>query len=167
MKVLIAIDSSECSEFALDSIAKRSWPEDTQFRVITVVEPAYIQAPLNGIYAEPMIAAQIEFEKYCRERINDKVTTLKTALPDHQISGDVLLGPTAECIIDDAKKWNTDLLVVGSHGRTGLNRFFLGSVAERVASHSPCSIEIVKQKVASSKSKPVEATETTAVGGKL
>jgi len=47
-------------------------------------------------------------------------------------------------IIDDAKKWGADLIVVGSHGRTGLDRFLLGSVSEAVARHAACSVEIVR-----------------------
>ena len=166
MKVLIAIDSSECSEFALTSVTEHSWPKDAQFRIITVVEPACVQAPFSGVYADPMIVAQLEFEKYCHERITDKITKMKKAFPDHQISGDSLLGPPAETIIEEAKRWNADLLIVGSHGRRGISRFFLGSVAERVASHAPCSVEIVKQKLFLDKAPPAEANEPQAGGRK-
>ena len=49
-------------------------------------------------------------------------------------------------IIDEAKKWNADLIVVGSHGRTGLTRLLLGSVAQAIVVHGPCSIEVVREK---------------------
>ena len=47
-------------------------------------------------------------------------------------------------ILDVAAEWQADLIVLGSHGRKGLSRFMLGSVAESVARHSPCSVLIVR-----------------------
>jgi nucleotide-binding universal stress UspA family protein len=47
-------------------------------------------------------------------------------------------------IIDLANEWRADLIVVGSHGRKGLDRFLLGSVSEAVARHAHCSVEIVR-----------------------
>ena len=49
-----------------------------------------------------------------------------------------------ERIIDSAAEWRADLIVVGSHGRSGIPRFLLGSVAEFVARHAKCSVEIVR-----------------------
>jgi nucleotide-binding universal stress UspA family protein len=167
MRVLIAIDSSECSAFALNSVIERSWTKDAEFRIITVVEPAYIQAPFGGSYVEPMIELQIEFEKYCHEMIKEKVAQLKEALPDRQVTGKTLEGIVAASILDEAKAWNADLIIVGSHGRKGVNKFFLGSVAERVACHAQCSVEIVKQKTHPEKSKQADAQEVAAVGGKV
>lgn len=53
-------------------------------------------------------------------------------------------GDPASVILDAAEQLKVDLIVVGSHGRTGLARFFLGSVSSRVASHAPCSVLIIK-----------------------
>jgi nucleotide-binding universal stress UspA family protein len=47
-------------------------------------------------------------------------------------------------IIDDAKEWNADLVVVGSHGRRGLTRVLLGSVSEGVAMNAHCSVEVIR-----------------------
>jgi universal stress protein A len=47
-------------------------------------------------------------------------------------------------IIDQATQWNAELIVVGSHGRKGVSRFLMGSVAEALSRHAPCSIEIVR-----------------------
>ena len=51
-----------------------------------------------------------------------------------------------EAILDEASRWNADLIVVGSHGRGGIDRFLLGSVSEAVALHATCSVEIIRQK---------------------
>jgi nucleotide-binding universal stress UspA family protein len=50
-------------------------------------------------------------------------------------------------IVEAAREWPADLIVIGSHGRKGLDRLFIGSVAESVARHAPCSVEIVRMPV--------------------
>jgi nucleotide-binding universal stress UspA family protein len=50
-----------------------------------------------------------------------------------------------ELILKEAADWGADLIVLGSHGRRGFSRFLLGSVSEAVASHAPCSVEVIRQ----------------------
>jgi nucleotide-binding universal stress UspA family protein len=49
-------------------------------------------------------------------------------------------------ILDEAERWDADLIVLGSHGYNGWQRFLLGSVSHAVATHAHCSVEIVRQK---------------------
>ena len=56
---------------------------------------------------------------------------------------DVREGDAKEMILAAAGEWRPDVIVIGSHGRTGLDRFFIGSVAEHVMRHAACSVEIV------------------------
>ncbi len=53
-----------------------------------------------------------------------------------------------QIILSDADEWGADLIVCGSHGRRGVNRFLLGSVSEAVATHAKCSVEIIRPKPA-------------------
>ena len=55
-------------------------------------------------------------------------------------------GPARDVILDEAKAWDADLIVLGSHGYKGWQRFLLGSVSQAVATHAHCSVEIVRQK---------------------
>jgi nucleotide-binding universal stress UspA family protein len=55
-------------------------------------------------------------------------------------------GDARSVIIDEAKEWEADLIVVGSHGYTGLKRLLIGSVAQSVVHHAPCSVEVVRSK---------------------
>lgn len=57
---------------------------------------------------------------------------------------EVKLGNPKAKIIDTAVEWHADLIVLGSHGRTGLERFLTGSVADAVARHAHCSVELVR-----------------------
>jgi len=63
----------------------------------------------------------------------------------------VLSGNPKEVILEEAKDWNADLIVVGSHGRRGLKRFLLGSVAEAVAMNAHCSVVVVRGPVRASR----------------
>ena len=56
----------------------------------------------------------------------------------------VVEGDPRTALIDGASQWHADLIMVGSHGRTGLNRLLMGSVSDAVASHAPCSVQIVR-----------------------
>ena len=147
MKVLIAIDNSECSHKALEAVAERSWTDDTEFKIVSVLEPVFVKYPFAGYYSASSAEAEVEFAKFCQKMIAEKVAQLQAVHPHNKVTGEMLEGVVAVMIIDEATKWNADLLVVGSHGRSGVERFFLGSVAERVASHASCSVEIIKQKV--------------------
>ena len=49
-------------------------------------------------------------------------------------------------IIDEAEEWGADLIVVGSHGRTGIKRWLLGSVAQSIVSQAPCSVYVVRER---------------------
>jgi len=62
-------------------------------------------------------------------------------------TGEVLSGYPKAKIVDEAKKWGADLVVVGSHGRRGVERILLGSVSEAVALHADCSVEVIRSSV--------------------
>jgi nucleotide-binding universal stress UspA family protein len=63
-----------------------------------------------------------------------------------QTSTIVREGDPRHAILDVAAEWDPDLIVLGSHGRKGLDRFLLGSVSESVVRHAPCSVEVVRAK---------------------
>jgi nucleotide-binding universal stress UspA family protein len=151
MKVLVAIDNSECSSAAVNAVADRSWPTATTFEVITVVEPLAAQYCFAGARSlDSMIEVERQILDYSQTVVDGKVKQLAAIFGKGRVSGQVIEGSVADTIIDHARESHADLIVVGSHGRRGIQKFLLGSVAGRVASQAPCSIEIVKEKVAHS-----------------
>jgi nucleotide-binding universal stress UspA family protein len=145
MKILLAIDDSAYSAAAVKEVAKRPWPRGTTVRVLTVVEPfpAVAMEPWYG--ARENLDLIDEAEKNKGRDLTKKATeTLKKNSVRAQPTirqGD----PRAE-IVDEAKEWKADLIVMGSHGYTGIQRWLLGSVASSVVTHAPCSVEIVRSK---------------------
>ena len=91
----------------------------------------------------PRYAPELEAEnKLARELVERAVSELRTA--GFKAQGRVEFGDVREGIIGYASEWHADLIVVGSHGERGIQRFLLGSVSEFVARHAKCSVEIVR-----------------------
>jgi nucleotide-binding universal stress UspA family protein len=148
MKVILAIDDSDCSDVAFQSINDGYWPEGTKLTIVTVIEPFSLQYAVSGAYyVEAVAEAQRDYSDYCHQFINGKVEQLKSRFASCQIEGKVLEGDIASSIIKEAEDQDADLIILGSHGRRGFQKFLLGSVAEKVVSHAPCSVQIAKQKL--------------------
>jgi len=137
MKVLLATDSSECSQIALASVLEMKWADDTEFKVITVVSLFEPFAMVDEIQDSEVLLAN----KY----VATVVTDVKTALPQTKVSGEALVGHTAYTIIEAATQFDANLIVLGSHGRRGLSRFLLGSVSRGVLLSAPCAVRIVRR----------------------
>jgi nucleotide-binding universal stress UspA family protein len=84
-----------------------------------------------------MTKVATELTTRAAEKLEGKGFTVKTMVRD---------GDPRSVIVDEAANWSADLIVLGSHGYTGIKRFLLGSVALSVVSHAPCSVEVVRRK---------------------
>ena len=140
MKILLAVDESKFSEEALKTVAGQFPPQGTEVRVLHVLQPITLTAPpqMAAGYA-PELAAQ---EKQARELVERAAQTLRAA--GFKVEAAVEKGDIREKIIDVAAAWPAGLIVIGSHGRRGVQRFLLGSVAEFVVRHAPCSVQVVR-----------------------
>jgi nucleotide-binding universal stress UspA family protein len=151
MKILVATDDSDCSLEALHSVAKRPWPEGSVFKVLSVEELIVLDGqiagyPLASVYPQSLLE---ELTTQARDRATSAVKTAREileragmkVLEDHTMP----LGEPRAVILDTAKAWGADLIVMGSHGRRGMDRFLLGSVSEAVAIHAQCSVEVIRK----------------------
>jgi nucleotide-binding universal stress UspA family protein len=144
MRVLLAIDGSAVSDHAIDAVARRPWPASTTVRVLSVIQPyappatevVLAAATINDIRAQQAEAAD-RLTKAAGERLAASGLTVETAVSE---------GDARTAIVDAADDWKADLIVVGSHGRTGLKRLVLGSVAQSVVAHAHCSVEVVRRR---------------------
>jgi len=143
MKILVAIDDSEFSKAAVQSVVTRTWPPGTEVRTLHVVEPPSL------LLGREMTGYDPEFEtvwKALRDQAKVLVTKANDVLRKSGLNATTVLieGDPKSQIIDVAKEWPADLIVLGSHGRKGLSRFLMGSVSEAVVRHAHCSVEIVR-----------------------
>lgn len=142
MRVLVATDGSNCSYMAIESVCRRPWPDDTEFLVFSVADSPYLE---YGLYPPP--EGIIENVRRDLERVvNNAVETIQKQFPALSVKGRVEEGSVRYIIAEVARQWNADLIVIGSHGRRGLGKLLLGSIAEGVLHLSPCSVEIVREK---------------------
>ena len=147
MRILIAIDDSSCSLFAFNSVLQRSWPAGTEFKVLSMVEPLISHYDFASVYPiESMLKAEHQRLEHAKQIVAERVTKLKSVAGADCVFGCVIEGPVPEGIVQKASEWGADLIIVGSHGRKGIKKFMLGSVAEKVVVSSPCSVEVVKDK---------------------
>jgi nucleotide-binding universal stress UspA family protein len=77
------------------------------------------------------------------EQAEAELDAFLAAIPAVTVQGTVRVGSPAHVILDVAREWDADLVVLGTHGRRGLPRFFLGSVAETVLRKAPCSALVI------------------------
>jgi len=147
MKVLLATDGSEYSVAAAHSIAARPWPDGTEVRIISVVE--YELPAIDPWYASTDVIQQINRE---RTQTADEAVAVCSQIVEGgklKIRKEVASGSIKSAILDTAEDWDADLIVVGSHGRRGITRLLMGSVAESVAIGAHCSVEVVRKPRAS------------------
>ncbi len=143
MKILIAIDDSDFSKAALQSVIARPWPPATDVKVLHVVEPPSL------LMGREMGGYDPEFEvvwKALREQAKDLVVKAAEKLRGAKlnVSTELVEGDPKSQIIDIVNEWHADMIVLGSHGRTGFGRFLMGSVSQDVLCHAHCSVEIVR-----------------------
>jgi nucleotide-binding universal stress UspA family protein len=136
MRLLLAVDDSKFSEAATQAVIAQYQPEGTEVKVLNVVDLA-IPIPTSDA-----AGFRQESLKHGQELVQRTERLLSNAGYKTQTAVDE--GDPKSKIIDQATQWNAELIVVGSHGRKGVDRFLMGSVAEGVVRHAHCSVEIVR-----------------------
>jgi len=142
-KILVATDGSEFSTTALKFVAEQPWPAGTEVKIISVPE----FAAWMGDFPSFPVGQVEELNKSALDAAKAAVTLGEELLSKRgwEVTTDLVIpddGP-AKTILEEAEKWKADLLVVGSHGRRGFDRFTMGSVSESVAIHAHCSVQVV------------------------
>ena len=146
MKILVAVDGSSCSDHAVEEVGLRPWPKGTEIKIINAFEMPLPATPegwaLPANYFKDLDAA---VRQQSESIVKKAVTSLKKQIAENiTVEGDCIPGSPRSVILDEAKSWNADLIVVGSHGYRAWERFLLGSVSQSVVSHAKCSVEVVR-----------------------
>ena len=140
MKILIGLDDSKFSGDVIRSVVGQFRIENTEVLVIHVLQPVEPVAPPEMAQG---YAPELEDQKEPAHALVDRAAgELRAA--GFKTHTAVEVGDVRESILDAAVKWDADLVVVGSHGHSGIQSVLLGSVAESVARRAKCSVEIVR-----------------------
>jgi nucleotide-binding universal stress UspA family protein len=146
MKILIAVDGSECSDAAINEILHRPWPPKTEVRAITAFEVP-VMVGIEPWAASPNYFEQLEkaVRTGARATVDQALEKLKPIANEMlTISGAAIEGAPGQAIVEEAERWGADLIVMGSRGLGTWNRLLLGSVSSNVVHHAKCSVEIVR-----------------------
>src|SRR5262245_35674122 len=118
MKILIGVDDSSFSKIAVDEVARRPWEPGTKVKIVSVIETPYDTTWQEAGMENPY--------KVARASVDRATEMLRRGGNDFEIIGQIVEGSPKQVILDEAEEWGADLIVVGSHGRRGLDRFLLG-----------------------------------------
>ncbi len=129
-KVLIAYDGSECADAAVEDLRRAGLPEKVHAVVLAVIE--------NKCLEEPLAIGRLEF------LAQHACARIRSLTPGWSVEHLVSFGSAARVIIEKADEWLSDLIIVGSHGNTGVRRAFLGSVSQRLAREAHCSVRVAR-----------------------
>jgi len=139
-KILVATDFSAGAERALDTALALAAPAKGEVHVVHALE---IPLPMFEPYA---VALPPELIGSARKTAQEKLAAAGERVHARGLTGTTYLGeaPASLCVTERAQAIGADLVVIGTHGHTGLKRFLLGSVAERTVKESPVSVLTVK-----------------------
>ena len=141
-KILSAVDGSEVSERALDEALKLATYNHAAVCLAHAVDttvPAVGDAYVNlDEYRESFLELGRDVIKHAADRARTAGIEPETALLE------VDTNQLSAAIIGEAIRWGADLIVLGTHGRSGLSRFLVGSVAEGVVRHTPVPVLLVR-----------------------
>lgn len=140
-KILCPVDFSEGSDHALRYAMAFASAYDATLKLLHVVELPFL--PSYSTAGVPDMSLPVDqIQEDCENRLNKLVEEQK---PIHEdIDSSTVVGAPFVEIIREAGEGDFDLLVVGTHGRTGIKHMLIGSVAEKVVRKAPCPVLTVK-----------------------
>ena len=167
MRLLIGYDGSESADAALDDLRKAGLPRDVEALVVSIGEvimpPASISAEVVGRPVTSLVVTEalgraearavqaLEETKALATRAGERV---RSYFPHWKVQTEGLAGWPSTELIKKADEWKPDLVVVGSHGRSTLGRFILGSVSKKMVTDSRHSVRVARGAVDRNESKP-------------
>ena len=148
MRILLAVDGSSFSDAAVNEVASRPWPPASEVKVVTAFQVPLVPTPEVWAISDEYFP---ELERIAREQaqsvVDAAVSRLATSLDKSlTVTGEVLVGLPREAILEEAERWQADLIVMGSHGYGAWRGFLLGSVSRTVVTQAKCSVEVVHRR---------------------
>ena len=130
--ILVAVDGSSTSNFALQEAAKLSMVLKAQLRIVTVVETVMLTGEAEYVDFNDVRKAAINYGheamNKAKQAAKEAGVEAETKLIEIKRAGDRV----TDMIAQEADAWPADLIVISTHGRRGFNHLLMGSVAEGV-----------------------------------
>jgi nucleotide-binding universal stress UspA family protein len=148
-RIMVALDGSAHSELTVTWLGARNWANGTEFQFVSILPPLSNEVA-SGSVADAMseLASHGDLESQIMSEIDNLIYSFAPNLRNYEyaISPEAANGAAANQLVELAEEWRADLLVLGSHGHSGLGKVLIGSISLAVASHAGCSVLIVKER---------------------
>ncbi len=146
-KVLLGVDGSTCSEDAANWLLRLPLPAESTVRLVTVIPPMDDIVRASRMVPLPLAEDPVGLDQRLRDEAQQRLESLAAPFEQtgRKVDAEVRGGHGALGLLEAAEEWGADLIVVGAHGLSAIDRFLLGSVSEHVLRHAPCSVLVVKQ----------------------
>jgi nucleotide-binding universal stress UspA family protein len=143
-RILVPIDGSSTSTQGLDEAIKLAKLTGASLRLIHVVDPLTFATgiELYGAYAGDVIPLMKEAGEKILEQARTLVAT--SGVKVDTLLFDSLATRVSDTVVEQAKAWDADLIVIGTHGRRGVKRLMLGSDAEQIVRMAPVPVLLVR-----------------------
>lgn len=150
MRVLFATDGSRSADRARDLLARLPWPDGTRFNVVCALEPRgeLFAAPWMAPSPPELDSVESELLRHADVTLEDAERTLER--PGRDLERLTLRGRPGSAIVEEARAWKADLVVLGNRGHGPIASMVLGSVSAEVVDHAPCPVLVVREDAISS-----------------
>ncbi len=142
--ILVPVDGSPTSNLGLDEAVKLAKLTGARIRLIHVIDQLFYAGGMAGFGAMTVDLIPLLREsgqkllQTCRIRIEATGVPVDTALFDSSA------GRVCDLVVTEATNWHADLIVIGTHGRRGVGRVFMGSDAEQIVRHATTPVLLVR-----------------------
>jgi nucleotide-binding universal stress UspA family protein len=144
VRILFATDGSRSADRARDLVARLPWPDGTEFNVVCALEARgeLFAAPWMAPSPPELDSVEAELLRHADVTLDDAERTLER--PGRVVERLTLRGRPGSAIVEEARAWKADLLVLGNRGHGPIASMVLGSVSAEVVDHAPCPVLVVR-----------------------
>jgi len=154
-KILIAYDGSECADAALGDLSRAGLPAKADALVVSVTELWLAPPPPSGYENFEAVRENLSSDELTAKRESGILSQaqelatkaarrIRSVFPDWKLRTEAYYGSPASELLAKADEWKPNLIVVGSHGRSAIGRFVLGSVSHKIVTEARCSVRIAR-----------------------
>jgi nucleotide-binding universal stress UspA family protein len=151
LRILVGVDGSAEAEAAVHDVSERVWPDGTDIRLMTVLEPSLFEA-MNRAAPATAPSSVPGPEKREGKSVEGGISGLLDSYlaifdqkPPHlYVSPMLVAGDPKQALIEEAERWGADCIFIGARGLSTWQRLLLGSVSTAVATRAHCPVEVVR-----------------------
>ncbi len=144
--IMVAVDGSETSLLAMQEAIKLAKTQHGSLRIVHVIDDSFMNYGETYVDYSALLASKKKFAQEVLTKMGEMAHHAHIKFETQIIETQPFEGRVAEKLLAEVQHKPTDLLVIGTHGRRGFNRLFLGSVAENVMRIATLPVLLVRGK---------------------